>query len=157
MDRSDSPRAWFEREPQRLHQDIDDMFWHFPLFTYTIKDNMIIWQGAVQILTPKEKFQEHELRIWCCGNYPQTAPRVYRKGGFPPSGRWRPPHLYSDDSLCLFYPEDEPCRRWTKEDKLSTAVAWACEWLHAYEYWRRTKRWPGRQAPHRKRAKKKKV
>ena len=133
------------------------MLWHFPLFMYTIEDDAVIWQGEVQILTPEGKFKEHRLHIECYGDYPQTAPRVYREGGFPPSGRWRPPHLYNDDSLCLFYPEDAPDRGWTVQDKLSTVVAWACEWLHAYEYWRRTREWPGRAASHCKKVRRKRT
>lgn len=151
------PRAWYERDPRRLRQDIDDLFWRFPTFCYIIADGRVIWRGSVKILTPEGNFKEYGLRIECSADYPSKAPRVYCKEGFPLSGRWRPPHLYKDDSLCLFYPDDEPGRRWTEGDRLSTIVAWACEWLHAYEYWRRTggQRWPGREASHRRRAKKK--
>ena len=156
MAKSSKPEAWYERDPQRLRQDIDDMLWHFPTFSYAIEDNTVVWQGHVRVITPEGRFKEHELSIQCYGDYPRTAPRVYRGGGFPAFGRWRPPHLFGDDSLCLFYPNDEPVRRWTENDKLPTIVAWACEWLHAYEYWRLTQQWPGREAPHRKSKKRKK-
>lgn len=56
------------------------------------------------------------------------------------------PHLYSDGSLCLYYPKD---RSWTpKEFIAETIVPWTAEWLAFYEIWRITGKWYGPEAPH---------
>lgn len=152
---AETNKEWFKRNSQLLQRDIEDMLWNFPGFTYQIKKQKVTWNGTVKIVTPEGKFINYDLRIECRNNYPNEAPRCYIKEEFPTSGKWRPPHLYNDGSLCLFYPEDEPSRRWTKKEQLSTIVTWCCEWLHVYEYWKRTggQRWLGRKVTHRRKGK----
>lgn len=51
------------------------------------------------------------------------------------------PHMYSDGSLCLFYPEYE---EWHYKDWWSdTIIPWTCLWLYYYEAWLQTDEWLG--------------
>lgn len=51
------------------------------------------------------------------------------------------PHLYSDGSLCLFYPD---YNEWHYTDSwLETLVPWTALWLFYYELWQETGQWLG--------------
>lgn len=56
------------------------------------------------------------------------------------------PHIYSDDSLCLFYPKDQSfnCEKYITQ----TIVPWTCEWIYFYEKWFVEGVWWGEEAPH---------
>ena len=54
-------------------------------------------------------------------------------------------HMYIDDTLCLYYPEDFPV---TKITPLATMLPWISEWLVKYEFWKKYKVWLGQEAPH---------
>lgn len=59
------------------------------------------------------------------------------------------PHIYSDRSLCLYYPFDKDYN-----NKLSvisdTIIPWTAEWLYYYEIWLNSGIWWGPEAPHEK-------
>ncbi len=51
------------------------------------------------------------------------------------------PHLYSNTSLCLFYPE---YNEWKYTDLWSeTIIPWTSLWLYYYEVWQETGEWLG--------------
>ena len=51
------------------------------------------------------------------------------------------PHLYSDASLCLFYPK---YNEWNYSELWSeTLIPWASLWLYYYEVWQETGEWLG--------------
>lgn len=53
----------------------------------------------------------------------------------------QPPHLYRDQSLCLYLPG---AREWLDSMYISeTIVPWASEWLLHYEIWMGTGEWCG--------------
>lgn len=53
----------------------------------------------------------------------------------------RPPHLYADDCLCLYFPT---ANEWNARMMLAdTIVPWASEWLLHYEIWLATGKWQG--------------
>jgi hypothetical protein len=53
----------------------------------------------------------------------------------------RPPHLYADDSLCLYLPQTQ---EWAPSMFVAdTIVPWASEWLFHYEIWLSTGEWQG--------------
>ncbi|MFJ4174707.1 hypothetical protein [Microbacterium sp. NPDC089696] len=59
------------------------------------------------------------------------------------------PHRMPDDSLCLYYPDDPPSRRWTADDGLDELFALAARHLFAEDYWRSSNHtWPFDEAPH---------
>ena len=62
----------------------------------------------------------------------------------------RPPHLYDDGSLCLYYPKDVG-KRWERNSKIAeTIIPWTALWLHYYELYLETGEWLGPEAPHEK-------
>lgn len=51
------------------------------------------------------------------------------------------PHLYSNGSLCLFYPK---FNEWNYNDLWSeTLIPWTSLWLYYYEVWQETGEWLG--------------
>lgn len=51
------------------------------------------------------------------------------------------PHMYSDGSLCLYYPKH---KEWSIEDDWGTTlVPWTTLWLFYYEIWLETGEWLG--------------
>lgn len=51
------------------------------------------------------------------------------------------PHLYSDGSLCLFYPK---YNEWKYNDLWTeTLIPWTSLWLYYYEVWQETGEWLG--------------
>ena len=51
------------------------------------------------------------------------------------------PHLYSDGSLCLYYPD---YNEWRAEDLWAdTLIPWTCLWLYFFELWLATGEWLG--------------
>lgn len=57
------------------------------------------------------------------------------------------PHIYPDESLCLYYPLDKDYN-----NKFSiiadTIIPWTVEWLYYYEKWLDSGVWWGPEAPH---------
>lgn len=51
------------------------------------------------------------------------------------------PHLYTDGSLCLYYPKS---KEWNMHDMWAeTIVPWTCLWLYYFELWEATGVWYG--------------
>jgi len=58
----------------------------------------------------------------------------------------KPPHTYSDGSLCLYYPKEQP---WNNQRFIAeTILPWAAEWLYFYELWLATGQWYGPEVEH---------
>lgn len=55
-------------------------------------------------------------------------------------------HVYSDGSLCLFYPPDI---KWKDTTLISEyIIPWVFEWIHYYEIWKMTGVWEGEEKKH---------
>jgi hypothetical protein len=55
-------------------------------------------------------------------------------------------HRYSDQSLCLYYPPDDP---WQSQKNIhQTIIPWTAEWLVYYELFLVTGKWYGPEQPH---------
>lgn len=145
----------------KLQKDMDAMRVAYPQFklSYNDEDCIYLWEGKVKL--SNGKINTITVKFTC--NYPARTPRSYVDIKFPRrgSGRFhgnskrlpRPPHLYSsDDSLCLFYPEDTPERRWKPDDLIVDIVSSSIAWLEEYYIWiipgRKHKKWPALEAPH---------
>ena len=78
---------------------------------------------------------------------------IYKLGSPPkvfilsPEIRYSPKiHMYSDKSLCLYYPRDMP---WTNQMVIADIIIpWIGEWIVFYELYKITGRWEGPEAPH---------
>lgn len=58
------------------------------------------------------------------------------------------PHRYSDGSLCMWYPDDAPERRWVFADGLLALLNLIQAHLFREAWWRETGEWLGPEAPH---------
>lgn len=56
----------------------------------------------------------------------------------------KPPHVYPDGSLCLYWPREW---RWTTQCLIAeTIIPWTASWLYFYELWLDTEKWLGPSA-----------
>lgn len=58
------------------------------------------------------------------------------------------PHRYRDGSLCMWYPDDPPERRWLRTDGLPALIGLIQAHLVREAWWRRMGEWLGPEAPH---------
>lgn len=58
------------------------------------------------------------------------------------------PHRYEDGSLCMWYPRDPVSQRWVFKDGLLDLLDLTVNHLSREGIWRRTREWPGPEAPH---------
>lgn len=139
---------WITEFPALWELELKALFAWFPQATYTTCSQKVVFNVPVTIQQkPLTRTVVHTIEVSVPPDYPKTPPRIYCKTlKFPKRNQLRPKHLYIDDALCLFYPEDPPHMRWLPEDGLVTLVVWAVEWLEAYYYWRFRNEWPGQDA-----------
>lgn len=105
---------------------------HFPGFRYQWKRNNIVWSGS---LRPTFESPEYSARIVHKFN---SSPKVFIDA---PSINPKAEHLYSDRSLCLYYPKEWS---WSSERKLATSIVpWTALWLYYYEIWLFCGEWLG--------------
>ena len=108
----------------------------YPNFMFVEKGNSKYWIGR---LKPSEYSEDYRVKI------------IYRNGIAPKAFILSPElkknkHLYSDGSLCLFYPEEQ---RWKTRWLIAKIfVPWICEYLYFYECWLETGKWFADEAPH---------
>ena len=106
----------------------------FPQFKYTGNGS---WVGTLQ---PTKKSPLYKIKIV---DRTPKFPRVYV---IEPKLKEGAPHLYSDGSLCLFYPKDFS---WRKNLLIAeTIIPWASLWLYFYEIWLKTGYWYGYSVKH---------
>jgi hypothetical protein len=108
----------------------------FDFLKCRIEQGKLICTGKVQ----PEFCAEYELKI----EYEEGfAPRVFiTKPEIKPENKI---HMYSDGSLCLYYPND-----FTWRDNMNIAdyfIPWAIEWIYCYEYYLLTGEWKHEEAP----------
>jgi len=124
---------WFEKNPERLAVEMRAVQERFPSFEFRrIRDGGLCLKGKLRTLSGAT----HDVVLVYSSNFPQTAPKVY------PIPRRDGPHQYSDGSMCLYGTND---RVWLSTSTAPVILALAALWLHAYDIYRQTGRWPGRQ------------
>ena len=56
------------------------------------------------------------------------------------------PHLHSDNSLCLYHPNNF---KWSSDKLIAKEIMqWTIAWIYFYEYWLQTGEWIGPEASH---------
>ena len=63
-------------------------------------------------------------------------------------GPQKSPHRYSDDSLCMWYPQDPIERKWVFEDGLLALLGLIMAHMFREAWWRETGEWLGEEIPH---------
>jgi len=112
----------------------------FKLVVPNRPNNLLFWQGTVEVNLAGLREPEHILKILYPEDYPNRPaeayvlePRVYSKK-----------HQYEDGQLCLFNPKDGEQYGWNPARSTAvTVTAWAVQWLYAYYTWKATGDWPG--------------
>lgn len=110
----------------------------FPEFKFFKNNKESYWIGKIQ---PTESSSIYTIKI--IYKY-KKSPKVFVK---KPTILQNSPHVYSDGSLCLYYPYDKNYNN--KQSIIAdTIIPWTAEWLYFYEIWLETGIWWGREAPH---------
>jgi len=113
------------------------MLHSFPAFSYEWNGGRATWRGPLQ---PRPGGAIYRIRIMAHG---AMRPKVI-VCSLPLDPR--PPHLYPDDTLCLYDPRN---RGWHVGRPIAgTIVPWTAEWLLFFEIWQETGTWWGPEAPH---------
>lgn len=101
----------------------------------------VIWEGH---LCPTPESPLYRVRV----TYgPAGVPQAFVVA---PKLRADAPHVYSDGSLCLYWPVEW---QWTDRESIAdTIMGWVALWLYYYEVWTAVGAWMGPQSPHAMRA-----
>jgi len=96
-----------------------------------------VWIGTLQ---PTPESTIYKIRVV------DRAPKFPRVYVLEPKLIEGAPHVYSDGSLCLFYPKDFS---WNKKSLIAeTIIPWTSLWLYFYEIWLKTGYWYGNSVKH---------
>lgn len=102
--------------------------------------------GDAKTSTWHGKLQPHELSSAYDVSVQYTIPKPPKVRVLSPLIDPKAPHLFSDKSLCLYWPEEWS---WHAHRLLADAVLpWSALWLYFYEIWLATGEWMGPSAPH---------
>jgi hypothetical protein len=104
----------------------------FPTFAWRYHHGMALWHGTLQprLTSPTYHIDIH-YRLTSvpkvCVVSPPLAPQA--------------PHLYSDGTLCLYWPVEW---QWRSDTLIAeTIIPWTAAWLYYYELWLDTGTWLG--------------
>jgi hypothetical protein len=148
-------QPWFMEYPTRWEFELEILEKIFPGIKHTICGNRI----DLRIRILQSSANGRWIRLNISPDYPKVVPKVFLEDLHFRFGKHRlerafgitmprPPHLYDDNSLCLFYPNDPSEKRWMPDDGIIQIVWWAEEWMKAYYHWIFTRQWLGEEAPH---------
>jgi hypothetical protein len=114
----------------------------FPQFRreHIVPPGEALWRGTIRPLPGSPRYN---VAVWYrLGG----RPRVWVREVILSGSRTRAPHLYNDDSLCLYYPGEW---QWKDSESIAhTILFWTSQWLLFYEWWLDTNKWLGPEAPH---------
>lgn len=79
----------------------------------------------------------YDIKIIYPDNYPNNAPETFCESSL----KRYPPHLLSKNKLCNHLPEE-----WESKYTIAVIIGWSIKWFDAYEQWKRTGKWKGREA-----------
>jgi len=132
---------WWSTPYGRWRLDVEmDAMKRFPGFRLVESDGDLCWVGRIRSSLSSRRYN---IRVRYPVAFPDSSPIVTIEKYRFPVGM---PHLQGADKPCLFVPGEgsrygyDPART-----TAATFVAWTALWIHAYETWRETGRWPGRE------------
>lgn len=137
------PQSWLE-DVARRYRSVAPAKVLFP----TLRERRVQRRRSVSyvftVTVPVPNYEERHVRIefrqWLHG-----SPKVFVDGPIDSPHRYR---REGDRSLCLWYPGDEPDRRWLPEDGLAQLIGMIATHLFKEAYWRETGEWLGEEGPH---------
>ncbi|MBN4003604.1 MAG: hypothetical protein HWQ58_18080 [Nostoc sp. LPT] len=106
--------------------------YRFPGFTYKRELGAGVWRGTLQ---PSPLSQKYRVAVsYKLNSYPNV--KVISPALSP-----KAPHLWTDGTLCLYYPKESP---WQRDMLIATTILpWTALWLYYYELWLDTGKWLG--------------
>jgi hypothetical protein len=112
---------------------------HYSFLKCRIENDTLICVGEVQ----PDHCEKYKIRIeFRAGHHPQvfvTSPTILQSPDI---------HVYSNGSLCLFYPPD---MKWKDSTKIAAyTIPWTIEWIMLYELWKLTGKWEAAEVLHRR-------
>jgi hypothetical protein len=104
----------------------------FPTFAYSRERGVGVWRGTLQ---PRPLSPKYRVAVsYRLDSYPTV--KVITPALLP-----KAPHLWSNGTLCLFYPKESP---WQRDMLIATTILpWTALWLYYYELWLDTGKWLG--------------
>ena len=123
--------VWYESSPRRLLIEKKALEHSFPQFHFIRHEYQL---GVKGYLTTRGGGY-YSIEIWYPFDYPYDAPSVYVVS---PS-IMDAPHKFGSNQICVHYNE------WRSQYTIAVIIGWAAHWLHAYEIWKDTKKWPGKE------------
>lgn len=134
------------RIPEKKHYSTTELITQLSNVTKTYSNivNKHLKNGSVQLvlkLKPTENSIEYTIKLVAKQNRKRVDIFVVNPKITRIDGEKTTPHMYSDNSLCLFYPEYS---EWKYTDLWSeTLIPWTSLWLYYYEIWKETGEWLG--------------
>lgn len=108
----------------------------YTIFKTNIQNETLTCKGVIQV----DGCPDYDVRIsFTAGRPPKvTLPNVEVHSKFHV-------HLYEDNSLCLYYPQEQ---KWTDYTKIAAyTIPWVVEWIYLYEIWKLTGKWEAEESP----------
>jgi hypothetical protein len=135
-------RQWWETAygRWRLAAELDAMR-RFPGFAlYRAADGILAWAGHLESSLGRSRYL---VSVSYPPSFPDHSPLVLIEDPeLPPET----PHLLGTKRPCLYRSDEGPRHGYDPgRTTAATLVAWTALWIHAFETWRATGRWPGRQ------------
>ncbi len=93
------------------------------------------------ILKPTDTSPEYTVKLLAQINSPEVRIYVANPKINPIENGKVVPHLFSDGSLCLYYPKNNEFKY--SDSWADTIIPWTSLWLFYYEIWKETDEWLG--------------
>lgn len=115
---------------------------HFNWITVFVSDGTLIGKGEIKLVGSKRKSYPIILQ------YDPNSNRIRKEDVFILDDNikfGKTPHLYNDNSLCLYYPYDiSPFTKLSFVD----VIPWITKWLISYELWEKYGIWLDKEIKH---------
>jgi hypothetical protein len=123
--------TWYEDNPRRLLIEKRALEQSFPQFYFFRSGSALGVRGYLS--TSRGGF--YSLEILYPSSFPYGAPEVYVLSPSISDAL----HKFDGNQICVHYNE------WRPQYTITVMIGWAAHWLHSYEIWKSTGRWPGRE------------
>jgi len=145
---------WFGSMPSwRLPLERDAFRLYGPLIEIVQTENSLVYRHSGIRVSGRPSVVPVRVEFYADPNYntfgldPSDYPRVFADPGAASK------HRMQDDSLCLYFVNDPPERRWTSDKGLLGLLDLTADHLFLEDYWRSTGgvhkgQWLGPEAPH---------